>query len=186
MAILTNKQLQFYASRRIAGRIWAEGDSYVGGAGGASLAISLRALGHTVIVAGVGGSTMAEVRDRLIADAALARQCTVVVWDGSQNGYVDADSYADLLATGLAAATTGDFIVIPAAVPFGTVDTTQQIAIRDEFLSRWGAKMHDWRDAIANTAGVIDQNRMLDYPTDAVHLNTTAHGEEAAALSALL
>jgi hypothetical protein len=186
MAALTSKQLQFYSSRRLSGRVWMEGDSYAAGASGAGLCFSLRALGFTVIVAAVGGSTMTDIRDRLIADAGMARHCKIVVWDGSQNGYTTDSAYADLLEAGLQAAEGLGLVVIPAAAPYGTADTTQVVAIRDEFTARWGARCHDWREAIANTAGVIDQNRMLNYPTDTVHLNTTAHGEEAAAIAALL
>lgn len=183
MATLSNARLQFFSSRRLPDRIWAEGDSYMAGASGAGLSISLRALGHVVINAAVGGATMSDIRDRLIADGALARQCKVIVWDGSQNGYTTAGAYADQLGVGLAAI-GGNFIVIPAAVPFGTADQTQQLAIREEFVARWGSKVFDWRGAIPATAGVINQDRMLNYPTDAVHLNATAHGEMAAAVAA--
>jgi hypothetical protein len=185
MATLTNAQLQFYSARHIERVFWAVGDSYVGGAGGASLAIGLRNQGLTVISSAVGGSTMADIRDQIFADLPLIRRCTaLVVWDGSANGYVDAVSYADLLEAALDAAGV-PFVVLPSAVPFGQVSTIAG-PIRDEFVARWGSSVHDWRGSIANTAGVINENRMLNYPADNVHLNQTAHNEAAAAIAALL
>lgn len=185
MAVLSNARLQFFSSRRIPDRIWAEGDSYMAGAGGAGLSITLRANGHVVIVGALGGSEITGTRARLIADAALARKCLVLVWDGSQNGYVDAESYTDILEAGLNAV-AGNFVVIPAAVPFGTSNQTQQLAILAEFVARWPAKTYDWREDIANTGGVINEDRMFNYPTDTVHLNATAMGEAYTGVSAFL
>ena len=188
MAKLTNPQLQFYSSRREPFRVWTEGDSYAGAAGGAGMPISLRAQGYVVINSGVGASAMTGVRDRLIQNASLIRQCQrLIVWDGSPNDYGTISGYCDTLQEGLNAAGI-DFIVIAPAVPYnmGGDYEALALAIRDEFEARWPGKIHDWREAIANTDGVINQDRMLDYPTDSWHLNTTAHDEEAAALAELL
>lgn len=184
MATLTNAQLQFYSSQHITNRLWVEGDSYAQVTGGAGLSLSLRNLGYVVIVTAVGGSSMAGIRDRILADASLIRQCTLVVWDGSADGYTTLAEYVDALEAGLDAIGS-DFILVPAGVPYGMTDTVQS-AIRDEFEARWPGKVHDWRGSIANTGGVINQDRMLNYPTDAYHLNTTAHDEEAMGVEVMI
>ena len=185
MATLTNAELQFYSSRNIADRTWAEGDSYVGGAGGASFAIGLRNQGRVVISSAVGGSELADIQTRVTQYRRMIQQCSrIVIWDGSPNGYVDAESYADEMQ-GILDTAGIDFIVLPSAVPYGQADT-QAIPIRDEFEARWPGKVCDWRDYIANTDGVIDENRMLDYPTDAWHLNQTAYDEAGAGVDGMI
>jgi hypothetical protein len=167
-----------------------EGDSYAGGAGGVSLPTTLQTLmSRPVINTGVGASEMSGIRDRVLlaADADLL-PCTTVIWDGSQNGYTTASAYTDLLATAIAKLGHNRFIVIPAAVPYnlGPYAGSQAEAIANEYQSRWPNNFLHWRDWIANTNGVINQDRMLNYPSDAWHLNQTAMNEMAAGISAFI
>jgi hypothetical protein len=190
MALLSKTELQFYGSRSATFRIWAEGDSYVGGAPDAatSFQAALRAQGYIVMSSAVGGSTMTDIRDRILANVRLIRQCDyIVVWDGSHNGYVDAASYTDLLETGLDAAGI-PFIAIPAAVPYDYPSTTQPDAILAEYESRWPGSVYDWRDAIPTTNGRIDQDQMLFYQGeyDATHLSLDAYDLVAADVAELL
>jgi len=185
MATRSLSEIKFLSMRFADFRVWTEGDSYVSGSGGASFDAGLRGQGITLASTAVGGASMTDIRDRLIANKSTIRKCNLlVVWDGSHNGYVDAESYVDLLQEGLDAVGI-DFIVIPAAIPYGATDSGQ-IAIRDEFEARWPGKVCDWRDYIPNTGGVIDQNRMLNYPTDSTHLNQTAYDEAAAGVAGMI
>lgn len=185
MATLTGPELQLLSSRHIAVRVAAVGDSYVNGAGGASFAIGLRNQGKVVINLGAGGATMTDIVAQITSNLSIIRQCShLVVWDGSANGLVTTESYLDELQTGLSAAGL-PFVVIPVSVPYNT-----SAAGYPDFLAamvaRWGGRVHDWTTTIANTAGVINQNRMLDYPTDTIHLNQTAYDEAGAGVAAML
>lgn len=181
MVALTSTECAFYSTRSHTTVLWVEGDSYVSGAAG--LAQSLRDAGHIVVSTALGGSTMTNIRDRLISNASLIRQVDkLIVWDGAQAEFTTADAYADLLETGLNAVGATPFVLIPEATPYGTADDTEQLAILAEFESRWPGRVFDWRDSIAHTNGVINQNRMLDYPTDPTHLNDTAHDEAVTGL----
>jgi hypothetical protein len=141
-----------------------EGDSYMGGACRVDIASSIKAaIGRNVVSTAVGGSEMAGARDRLLApeNRGLLRRITVL-WDGSQNGYRTAESYADQVAEGIAALEHDRFIIIPAAVPAGSSNPTQQLAIADEFKRRWPDNYLDWRSFIPNTDGVINADQMCD------------------------
>jgi hypothetical protein len=163
MATLTAPELQFLSSQHIAARVWAEGDSYVSGAGTGSFTSALRtALDCVVISSAVGGATMEDVRSHLRHYRSMIRQCErLIIWDGRHNGYVDAESYTDVLQEGLEAVGI-PFVVIPACVPYGITDASQEEAIRDEYLLRWPADTYDWRDDIPNNGTAVDQNQMLD------------------------
>jgi hypothetical protein len=68
--------------------IWGEGDSYFDGAGGVALKDLLEtSLGVKVINSAVGGSTLANIRDRITARDYL-RTRKLVIWDGSANSRV--------------------------------------------------------------------------------------------------
>lgn len=141
-----------------------EGDSYMGGACRVDIASSIEAaLGRDVVSTAVGGSEMAGARDRLLAreNRGLRRRITAL-WDGSQNGFRTAESYADEAAEGIAALEHDRFIIIPAAVPAGSSNPTQQLAIAEEFKRRWPDNYLDWRSFIPNTDGVINADQMCD------------------------
>jgi hypothetical protein len=149
-----------------------EGDSYMGGACSYSITTELKAvLGRGVVSTAVGGSEMGEARDRVLsAENRNLLGHVTVFWDGSQNGITTVDDYADELAAAIDVLGHDHFIIIPAAVPSGTKDAAQQLAIQAEFKRRWPDNILDWRDVLPNTAGIIDADQMCD----AVHLNRTA------------
>jgi hypothetical protein len=168
--------------------LWTEGDSYMDGAGGADLKTIVGLVtGRDVSDTSVGGATMADIRDRIVANTSSKAQSILIVWDGSTNGYVDAASYTDELETGIDALGHSRFVVIPSAVPFGLSYTgSRSEALHAEFISRWPDNTLSWRDWIANTDGTINEDRMLDYPTDPTHLNQTAMNEMAAGIKAFI
>jgi hypothetical protein len=187
MATSTGPELQLLSSRHITNRAWMDGDSGVGGAYGYSLPIGLRNAGWVVISTGVGSSTMAEIRDRVIANAPLIRQCAaLVIFDLSNNGLVTVDAYTDELETAVSAAGVRT-IVVPAWVGFGNdgAKPTSE-AIRDEFEARWPTNTCDWRDFVANTAGVVNEDRMAAPPGDLYHGNQTAYDELGVGIAAML
>lgn len=146
----------------------------------------MRANGHTVIIGAIGGSTISDAAARVTTDAELIRKCQkFFYWDGRQNGLTTVPAYADILA-GMLATARIDYVIVPCVAPFATIDPAQEVAVRDEFVSRWPTKTYDWRNNIANTGGIVNQNRMLNYPTDTDHLNQTAHTEAYTGYSALL
>ena len=144
----------------------------MGGACSYSITTYLRTvLGRAVVSTAVGGSEMAEARDRVLSaeNRKLLRSVTVF-WDGSQNGFTNVTDYADQLGAAIAALGHDRFIVIPAAVPAGSRDEGEPQAILTEFKRRWPENFLDWRDVLPNTAGVLDADQMCDR----VHLNRTA------------
>lgn len=178
----------FGAERQPGNIIRTEGDSYNGGAGGVVLPATLQALlGRGVYNTAVGGSDPDGIISRMADpnNAFLLKQ-TTVIWDGSQNGYTTASAYADKFATALSYLGHDRFILIPAALPYnmGPYSGSQAEAVANEFRSRWPNNFLDWRDWVANTSGVINQDRMLNYPTDQWHLNQTAMNEMAAGIAA--
>lgn len=156
------------------------------GAGGASFAQGLRNAGLVVIELATGAADMPAIVAQLIANLAIIRQCShLVVWDGSANGLTTVAAYSDQLEAGLDAVGL-PFIVVPAGVPYNLGPGTTALAIRDEWETRWPGRVYDWRDDIPNTDGVINQDRMLDYPSDLYHLNQTAYDEAGAGVAAML
>lgn len=94
--------------------IVAEGDSFVAGAGGISLAASLSTAlsGRPVLSRAVGGGTPMDIATRLAAIPGLSRG-VVVIWDGDMNtGSVVADQLA-AYATIVARIPHGRYIIVP-------------------------------------------------------------------------
>lgn len=111
----TLSQLSVWPSERLpSDMILAEGDSYVAGAGGVSLAGSLAATlsGRPVISRGVGGATPMDIAARLDATPGLARGI-VIVWDGEMNtGSVVADQLAAYAGV-VARIPHGRYLILP-------------------------------------------------------------------------
>lgn len=172
MTILSSQFLQIYSSRRAAIRYAGFGDSYTAGANSAGIYFSMIANGKVIIMFAAPGAAIDAVKDQMVNNAAIAnRYCKkALIWDGSQNGYTSIAQYGGLMATGIAALAI-DFVIIPAAAPFGLADQTQVLAIRDDFVSRWGAKVYDWRNNVPNTGGIINADQMQ---VDQVHLIQSA------------
>lgn len=158
-----------------------EGDSFGGGAGGAGLGISLAAaVGTGVVNTAEGGSTMQAIADRLVANPGIYRG-DLVICDGSQNGYTNVKEYFAPLVAALAVIKPKRFVIVTAVIPFGggPYAGSQVEAIRIGAEARFGSAVVDYRDWVANTNGIVNEDRMLNYPTDSVHLNATAHNELA-------
>lgn len=174
MATLSFQLLQIFSSRKATVRYAGFGDSFNAGANGAGVYQTMFANGKILIIFSAPGATIDAVKDQMVNFASIANKyCKkAVIWDGSQNGFVDIAQYGGLMATGVAALAI-DFVIIPAATPFGTVDQTQQVAIRDDFVSRWGSRVYDWRNNVPNTAGVINSDQMQ---VDGIHITSSAHG----------
>lgn len=169
----------------ILGDVRLEGDSYMGGACGVAIGpLISKAMGRLVVATAKGGSTMAESRDRVLApENARYLNYVTVFWDGSQNGFVDAISYADELEAAIKALGHDHFIVIPAAIPAGQDSGTQVPAIMAEFEKRWPDNVLDWRGVlpVAANGGLAD-----DQMCDKVHLNEGALNNMAWAIAGFI
>lgn len=74
--------------------LWTEGDSYMDGALGVELKTTLPAeAGRGSADTSAGGSTITDIKTRILAQADLARQCRLIVWDGSANGFTTVAAY---------------------------------------------------------------------------------------------
>jgi len=172
--------------------IHAEGDSFIGGAGGVSLPTTLQTLmGRTVYNTGVGGATATEVRDRLVAASAGIKSKVTVLWDGSQNPIAtvgEVPAYVDLLATGIAALGHNRFIVIPACENSGHTDLSVVDAIAADMESRWPDNFLDWRDHLTLVApGSYPADAMfVALPGDTTHLSQAAMDLMAAAIETFI
>lgn len=77
--------------------IWTDGDSYVAGASGVSLAGTLQnGTNRNVVNQAADGATLQEIRDRVLATPSL-RGKTLIVWDGSANSYTSVASACGLI-----------------------------------------------------------------------------------------
>lgn len=173
MGPLTSAQVMFYSMRSAADPIWVTGDSYPNGVSGSGTVFSLRTAGYTVAETADGGITEVDIAADIVANAALIRQCKLIVWDG-RSPAPDAVAYTDTLAAALDVVGP-NFVLIPMAVPYGATDAAEAVAVRDEFVRRWSSKVLDWRNYIPNTGGIINLDQMLNYPTDTAHLISAAH-----------
>lgn len=130
------------------GSLWFEGDSYVAGAGGVVLGDKLEtAVSKKVIISAEGGSTLAEIVSRILARDYL-RSRTLIVWDGSANGFIDvptALAYYRQVATWKG---NGKYLFIPsincpnpAGVSTATPSdyTLSLRALRDAMITEFGA-----------------------------------------------
>jgi hypothetical protein len=188
MAAISSALLQIFSSRsRASERVAGIGDSFMANASGVGVQSTMAANNKILIQFGAGGATVDAVRDQMINNAAVIRKHCVkmLIWDGSPNmadgePFPGAAAYTDYLATGIAAVGI-DFTIIPSTAPFngGTAGAVIHEQIRDEFVSRWGSKVYDWRNNIPNTDGVVNADRMLD----TIHITQTAHNEAYAGYS---
>lgn len=168
--------------------IHAEGDSFIRGHGGVQLPRTLQALmRRPVYNTGVGGATMTEARDRLLAASPAIRNKLTVIWDGSENPIRrlhEVSGYVDLLATGIATLGHQRFIVIPACANFGEADMTLSDAIASEMRRRWPDNFLDWRGFLPLVApgSYPAADMFLGLPADTTHLRQAAMDRAAAAI----
>lgn len=94
---LRQQYIQYLSSVDQTNQILLAGDSYAGGARGVVLGNMLAEFTtRTVINAGVGGSTMTQIRD-IIKTLPWAYKLTWVIWDGSANQYKSVRDYYGLI-----------------------------------------------------------------------------------------
>ncbi|MBP1851492.1 hypothetical protein [Rhizobium halophytocola] len=166
--------------------IWTEGDSYVANTGGTGLSLETRNIsGRAVITTAVGGSAISDIEARVAIRATLLKELTFVLWDGSPNDYGSIEDYCGRIGNILNRLDHERFVLIPPSVPYG-MSGSNALAIRAEMRLRWPDHILDWRDWIANSDGVIDEDRMLNYPADLYHLNSSAMTQMATGLQAFL
>lgn len=163
-----------------------EGDSFMGGAVGVSLPTTMQTLmAKAVVNTGVGGSSMAGIRDRmLLASNAGLLGLTTIIWDGSANAFVSVDAYCDELAAGLAALSHSRFVLIPECNPSGSSGATQArtLSILNAFETRWPGHVLDWRNVLVMNGADPAAAMFADLPGDTVHLSQAAMDLMAAAI----
>lgn len=156
--------------------IHAEGDSFIGGAGGVSLPNTLMETAERMVVStGVGSSSISQIRDRIMSpeNAWLLNKITLI-WDGDEGAsVVSATEYCDILAQAVDYLGHNRYIIIP-PTPEYLGDPTMEEAIRLEMLARWPSNVLDWRDWLLHTGGVLDISQYLAPPGDPLHLSQNA------------
>jgi hypothetical protein len=205
MASLANAWLQAITSRNVTTRIWAEGDSYMDGAGGVVLNNMLRSdTGRVVISTAVGGATLSDVLSRIQSCSSFLAGRTVVIWDGSPNSYGTVAAYLAIVDQIAAIVGIGKLIFVrPAAVGPSSDGSVTQLTLDIEavgagLVSRGIATFdpvpvanalvtvptaQDTKDI---SARVICQSLLLDQSVGQVHLAQTTMNAEAATLEALI
>ncbi len=169
--------------------IHAEGDSFIGGASGVVLPTTLQTgMARTVYNTGIGGSTMTDIRDRIIAASASVKSKVTLFWDGSENGITTVSDYCDLLGQAITALGHQRFVVIPACANSGEADMTLVNQIAAEMELRWPNNFLDWRDYLTLIApGSYPADAMfVALPGDTTHLSQAAMDLMAAAIETFI
>jgi hypothetical protein len=205
MALPDPSWLAAITSRNVTNRIWGEGDSYMAGANGVALNNTLRSdTGRIVISTAVGGSTLDMALTRMQAYASYLSGCTIVIWDGSPNGYTSVAYYLGLIDQIVALVGKAKLIIIRPAGPGPSADgTVQQTTLDMEAvgagLTARGIRTFDpipvanalvtsptAQDTKDISARVICQSLLFDQSVGQVHLAQATMNAEAATLEALL
>lgn len=186
--------VKWAASGFSATAIFADGDSYMAGANSVVLASDLQTLlARTVATSAVGGSTMTQIRDRILTRPWVKGR-TLVVWDGSANSYGTVSAYLTLIDEIIAFhGTPGRIVFIPAVSPNGSnalvastdAYTLDMQSIRDGLASR-GVRTFDptplinavasgaANDASAILYGLVAYSCLGDAADPKVHLTQAA------------
>lgn len=155
-----------------------EGDSFIAGAYGASLATSTekltnRQIQHTAL----GGSTLDEAVTRILNPtySGLLGRVTVF-WDGSENGITTVDEYLAQLQTAIDALGHDRFIVIGAAANYREDQMKLVNSINDQMQARWPENFLDWRSILplSEPGGYPTEAMFANLPTDSTHLSAAA------------
>ncbi|MBB3771505.1 hypothetical protein FHS55_002104 [Angulomicrobium tetraedrale] len=97
---------------------WVDGDSFGGGAGNPEIGFgrSLALLGWTPYVTAVGGSTLEQIKTRMLAAPAFAKALPTLWWDGDNNSF-DATTANDVARHQAIIAALGhtNYLIIPTA-----------------------------------------------------------------------
>lgn len=184
--------------------IYAEGDSYMAGAGGVALSSDIRTLtGRPVASSAVGGSTLQQVYDRLVARP-YERGKPLVIWDGSGNSYGSVAATLAIIDQIIALHGDASKIIVVPTVSVGpsadgvvTAYTLDMEAIRDGLIVRglWPAgaaydpttqintlttgTVQDLKDVAAR---VVAQSQLQD----SVHLLQTPMSKVSALVQAVI
>lgn len=183
----TGGKEQFYGL--VANAIHFEGDSFAGGAQSVVLPTTLQTdMARSIYNTGVGAATMSDIAGRMVAASAAAKAKTTVVWDGSQGvEFTTVANYCDTLQTGLTALGHSRYIVIPVCTDRGQADVTTEVAIRDEFVTRWGSHVLDWRNVLTmNGAVPADTMFAKTDGSDNTHLSQAAMDLMSTAIKSLI
>lgn len=188
--------LQWVSSRSVSNAVRVEGDSYPAGSGqNNALNVKFRdATGRVVISTAVGGSTLAQERDRILAAPYLLGM-TTIIWDGSANGYGSVAAELAIYDQIIAAVGLNKLLVIP-SIDFGpsTSSTPSAYSIDRDLTAAGlvlrGVQTLDAKTILANlnngsagdlqdvSAGVVPRSLLVD----GVHLLSTPMAAVNAAL----
>lgn len=161
-------RIEVYGERAPASWIWIEGDSYgVGSADGTSIWKSAQAAGRRGFPTAVGGSTLTNQRDRILAHPGFQTN-PLLHWDGSPNGYgtltQDRAKYAAIAAV----KPDGRFVFfVPLVAPSTASDiNAAAAALRPAILADFPNNSFD--------AQAIVDGLSSPFQADGVHLTSTA------------
>lgn len=158
-----------------------EGDSYMGGRYGSIPLDLAKALGREQKNTAKGGSSIEMILARMAdpENAGLLDRIHVI-WDGSHNGLVTVEDYADKLASALDLLDHDRFVLIPAMYGASTE------AVRDEFLERWPENVVDWRDILGDFDGSDLPADWRQQPDDPVHPSPDTKRKITASVAAFI
>lgn len=164
----------FGGPRHVPGLIRTEGDSYMAGVSGVVLTTLLAtATSRTTVNTAVGGATISDISGRIALPANTGvRKQTTVIWDGIPTEATDAPSYVATYQQAIQNLGYDRYVIVMPSVPFGATAPTQALAeaIGTLLNTTFPGHVIDWRPTIPNTSGVINQDQMVNYPTDTQHL----------------
>jgi len=160
-----------------------EGDSYGAGAGGVGTAASAAKSKYRPINFAVGGSSLLQARDRILAMSAGNKALPLLFWDGDANGYgvlgTDMQFYADIAA----ALGHSRFLIIPSAKRNDQSAPQQAatIALSNALKAAYPGNILDvmpmlisMGDPVADATDITNKNVPDSLMQDRVHLTSVA------------
>lgn len=171
--------------------LWTEGDSYMAGSGGVVLNQKLAtATSIPAVNTAVGGSTFGTIRDRVLNAPLYLLPYTLVIWDGSANGFVSVSDTLAMLDQMVTRIGHSRWLFIPPVVSANTgTSPTEPSAynlsmkeIRDTAISTYGPQhvLDPWPILQALAADATDDADVAggslprSIYLDGVHLNSAA------------
>lgn len=172
-------KLELFSGQRVpASWIWFEGDSYAReSADTTALWKSAQAAGRRGFATSIGGTTLTNQRDRILANPGFAIN-PMVWWDGNANGYGTLAADRAKYAAGIAGRSDNRFIIIPPVTSPSSASDVNAAAVALQ-----PALAADFPNNVFNAQAVIDG--IADaYQADGIHLKGTTMDAVWAALVA--
>lgn len=122
-------------------RFYAEGDSFVDGSGGVGVGPRLGILSRKQVAwTALGGSTITNIRDRIIAASTSLKSLPTIIWDGDANSYGTVSGYLFTYDQVISAIGHNRFVVVgpPVRAGLSSQDQIDYAAITSGLISAYG------------------------------------------------